>query len=162
MSLGSGIGAANQPCGLRAGSEPLATNDGAVSCCAAGGACKQQGKIQAAARRGGARIPSTSGNPREKWRSGVSAAQNRQEITRPSKRTAWNKDFRQRPCFTAHCFSLQIPADSDGEADGGRRAAQLPGRCGAWLTVLRGREPRAWSAGRNQKPFASRRRARNA
>ena len=34
------------------------------------------------------RIPSTSGNPREKWRSGVGAVQNREEITRPSKRTA--------------------------------------------------------------------------
>jgi hypothetical protein len=33
-------------------------------------------------------IPSTSGNPREKWRSGVGAVQNREEKTRPSKRTA--------------------------------------------------------------------------
>src|ERR1700736_5120536 len=47
-----------------------------------------KGKYKRRPGEAGPRIPSTSGNPRQKWRSGVGAVQNREEITRPSKRTA--------------------------------------------------------------------------
>ena len=72
------------PAGHRAGSEPLATNNDAVLCCAAEGACKQQAKYKRRQERAESGITSTSGNPYANRRSGTGAVQHEEKITSPN------------------------------------------------------------------------------
>ena len=123
--------------------------------CAAlrGALVNNKGKYKRRAGEAEPRIPSSTGNHGEKRPLGIVAMQNGQEISTRNKRTGRFAPIRSS---TAHCYSLQTPADSD-DADACERTemGRAPGNGGR---EARDRSVRAQvherGAGRNQKPFA--------